>query len=214
MSIYAKKQDLEAHKRKVGALDQRFMKRAEDLLFGELAAGPGHPPGRRCRAISPGGWRGRPPPAERNIHSAPGRFGGRGRCFSLRARMWAGGRCSPKFRRGPPPPPYRRPGTWPGPPATPCRPHAHAPAPAGGAPAAAPSVGRRPMGASGVMTGAAGHDVSHRHLVGLVSAATHRVTMSRSVTMPGRAPSAARPEARPAGGGSAAAPPARRSPPA
>ena len=38
MSIYAKKQDLEAHKRKVGALDQRFMKRAEDLLFGELAA--------------------------------------------------------------------------------------------------------------------------------------------------------------------------------
>ena len=43
MSIYAKKQDLEAHKRKVGALDQRFMKRAEDLLFGELAAALGIP---------------------------------------------------------------------------------------------------------------------------------------------------------------------------
>lgn len=37
MSIYAKKQLLESQKRKFGAVDERFMKRAEDLLFGELA---------------------------------------------------------------------------------------------------------------------------------------------------------------------------------
>lgn len=41
MSIYAKKQDLESQKRKFGALDERFMHRAEDLLFGELAAALG-----------------------------------------------------------------------------------------------------------------------------------------------------------------------------
>lgn len=38
MSIYAKKQDAEQQKRKFGATDERFMKRAEELLFGELAA--------------------------------------------------------------------------------------------------------------------------------------------------------------------------------
>lgn len=38
MSIYAKKQDVESKKRKFGALDERFLHRAEELLFGELAA--------------------------------------------------------------------------------------------------------------------------------------------------------------------------------
>lgn len=38
MSIYAKKQSAEQQKRKIGAVDERFMKRAEELLFGELAA--------------------------------------------------------------------------------------------------------------------------------------------------------------------------------
>ena len=37
MSIYAKKQDLAIQHRKFGAVDERFMKRAEDLLYGELA---------------------------------------------------------------------------------------------------------------------------------------------------------------------------------
>lgn len=38
MSIHAKKQDLISQKRKFGTVDERFLKRAEDLLFGELAA--------------------------------------------------------------------------------------------------------------------------------------------------------------------------------
>lgn len=38
MSIYTKKQDALRRKRKFGAVDERFLKRAEDLLFGELAA--------------------------------------------------------------------------------------------------------------------------------------------------------------------------------
>lgn len=38
LSIYAKKRDLETKKRKFGALDERFLHRAEELLFGELAA--------------------------------------------------------------------------------------------------------------------------------------------------------------------------------
>lgn len=38
MSIYAKKKALEKQKRKFGAIDERFMKKAEKLLFGELAA--------------------------------------------------------------------------------------------------------------------------------------------------------------------------------
>ena len=37
-SIYTKKQDLARKKKKFGAVDERFMKRAEELLFGELAA--------------------------------------------------------------------------------------------------------------------------------------------------------------------------------
>lgn len=38
MSIYAKKKYMEQQKRKFGAVDERFMKRAEEMLFGELAA--------------------------------------------------------------------------------------------------------------------------------------------------------------------------------
>lgn len=37
LSLYAKKREVEAQKRKFGAVDERFMKEAEDLLFGELA---------------------------------------------------------------------------------------------------------------------------------------------------------------------------------
>lgn len=36
-SIYIKKQELLSQRRKFGAVDERFMKRAEDLLYGELA---------------------------------------------------------------------------------------------------------------------------------------------------------------------------------
>lgn len=38
MSIYLKKQQAEHEHRKIGAVDERFMKRAEELLFGELSA--------------------------------------------------------------------------------------------------------------------------------------------------------------------------------
>ena len=41
MSLYVKKREAEAQKRKFGAVDERFMKEAEDLLFGELAAALG-----------------------------------------------------------------------------------------------------------------------------------------------------------------------------
>lgn len=41
MSIYAKKKCMEEQKRKFGAIDERYMKRGEDLLFGELAAALG-----------------------------------------------------------------------------------------------------------------------------------------------------------------------------
>ena len=41
MSIYAKKQDMIRQNRKFGAVDERFMKRAEELLFGELGAALG-----------------------------------------------------------------------------------------------------------------------------------------------------------------------------
>ena len=37
-SIYLKKQEAEAQKRKFGAVDERYMKEAEDLLYGEFAA--------------------------------------------------------------------------------------------------------------------------------------------------------------------------------
>lgn len=41
MSIYAKKQELTSQNRKFGAVDERFMKRAEELLDGELAVALG-----------------------------------------------------------------------------------------------------------------------------------------------------------------------------
>jgi len=41
MSIYEKRQALKEQKRKFGAIDERYMKRAEDLLFGELSAALG-----------------------------------------------------------------------------------------------------------------------------------------------------------------------------
>lgn len=37
MSIYAKKEELEGQNRKFGAIDEKFMKLAEDLLFDELS---------------------------------------------------------------------------------------------------------------------------------------------------------------------------------
>ena len=37
MSIYQKKQALSEQKRKLGQVDERFMKRAQELLYGELA---------------------------------------------------------------------------------------------------------------------------------------------------------------------------------
>lgn len=37
-SVYLKKQETQAGKRKLGAVDQQFMDEAEDLLYGELAA--------------------------------------------------------------------------------------------------------------------------------------------------------------------------------
>ena len=37
MSIHAKKQQCIRNKKKVGAVDEKYMKKAEDLLFGELA---------------------------------------------------------------------------------------------------------------------------------------------------------------------------------
>ncbi len=41
MSIYAKRQAAIQQGRKLGAIDEKFMKRAEDLLFGELGAALG-----------------------------------------------------------------------------------------------------------------------------------------------------------------------------
>jgi CarD family transcriptional regulator len=38
MSIYSKKRTLEQQKKKFGVIDERYMKRGEELLFGELAA--------------------------------------------------------------------------------------------------------------------------------------------------------------------------------
>lgn len=38
MSIYAKKENMQRQKRRFGSVDERFLKQAEDLLFGELAA--------------------------------------------------------------------------------------------------------------------------------------------------------------------------------
>lgn len=41
MSIYIKRQQAEAHKRRLGMVDERYMKQAERLLYGELAAALG-----------------------------------------------------------------------------------------------------------------------------------------------------------------------------
>lgn len=41
MSIYAKKQEAQGHKRRLGAVDESFLRRAEELLFTELAAALG-----------------------------------------------------------------------------------------------------------------------------------------------------------------------------
>ncbi|MEA4954169.1 MAG: CarD family transcriptional regulator [Pseudoflavonifractor sp.] len=41
MSLYAKKKAVEGRNRKFGAVDERFMKEGEELLFGELAAALG-----------------------------------------------------------------------------------------------------------------------------------------------------------------------------
>ena len=38
ISIHSKKQKIQAQKRKMGSVDERFLKQAEDMLFGELAA--------------------------------------------------------------------------------------------------------------------------------------------------------------------------------
>lgn len=38
MSIYAKKKDMEKNNKRFGAVDEKYMKRAEELLFGELGA--------------------------------------------------------------------------------------------------------------------------------------------------------------------------------
>lgn len=43
MSIYAKKQYLEQQKRKFGQVDERFMKKAEELLYGEFSVALGIP---------------------------------------------------------------------------------------------------------------------------------------------------------------------------
>lgn len=43
MSIYAKRQQAEAQKRRLGLVDERFMKQAERLLHGELSAALGIP---------------------------------------------------------------------------------------------------------------------------------------------------------------------------
>ena len=37
-SLYRKKREAEAQRRKLGSVDERYMKEAEDLLYGELAA--------------------------------------------------------------------------------------------------------------------------------------------------------------------------------
>jgi len=41
MSIYKKKEFAEKNKRKLGAVDEKFLKKAEELLFGEFAVALG-----------------------------------------------------------------------------------------------------------------------------------------------------------------------------
>jgi CarD family transcriptional regulator len=52
MSIYAKKQFLAEHNRKFGSQEEMFMKRAEDMLFGELAVALDIPIGHVQRYIT------------------------------------------------------------------------------------------------------------------------------------------------------------------
>lgn len=52
MSIYSKKRVFEEQKRKFGAIDERFMKKAEELLFGELSVALGIPKGEVVDYIS------------------------------------------------------------------------------------------------------------------------------------------------------------------
>ncbi|MEG2634693.1 MAG: hypothetical protein RSA97_08855, partial [Oscillospiraceae bacterium] len=52
MSIYAKKQYVEEQKRKFGLVDSTFMKRAEDLLYGEFSIALGVPKEEVCSYIS------------------------------------------------------------------------------------------------------------------------------------------------------------------
>ena len=40
-SIYAKKKDAESRQKKIGMTDEKYLRRAEDLLFGELAVALG-----------------------------------------------------------------------------------------------------------------------------------------------------------------------------
>lgn len=43
LSLYKKREEVLSQKRKFGAIDERYMKRAEDLLFGELSVALGIP---------------------------------------------------------------------------------------------------------------------------------------------------------------------------
>ena len=43
MSIYAKRQQAEAQKRRLGMVDERFMKQAERMLYGEFSVALGIP---------------------------------------------------------------------------------------------------------------------------------------------------------------------------
>lgn len=52
MSLYAKREQAAAQKKKFGAVDERFMKEAEDLLFGEFAAALGIERDEVCDYIS------------------------------------------------------------------------------------------------------------------------------------------------------------------
>ena len=42
-SIYAKKKDAESRQKKIGMTDEKYLRRAEDLLYGELAVALGIP---------------------------------------------------------------------------------------------------------------------------------------------------------------------------
>ena len=52
ISLYRKKQQVLEQKRKFGAIDERYMKRAEDLLFGELSVALDIPKGEMKQYIA------------------------------------------------------------------------------------------------------------------------------------------------------------------